>query len=167
VLLDEAFSNPSNPVTPFAEKPLLRDPVDGHAIDTSYALNRRFWGEFAPGPFPAANLEMPERTALLIDAGTMAVDGRHPHLAGSSTPGVAVDVYGDTTDRIDGLCPYPSVHGGQIGIIAVDGHAVATKVLHYSQADGPHDKRLGRIGEMIYNWNGGHDNGATDTPAHE
>jgi len=167
VLLDEAFSNPLNPVVPFAQKPLLRDPLDGHAIDTSYALNRRFWGEFVPGAFPARNLEMPERTALLVDAGRMAADGRHPRIAGPSTPGVAVDLYGDTTDRIGGLCPYPSVDGGQISVIAVDGHAVATKVLYYIQADGPHDKRLGRIGDSIYNWNGGHDNGATDTPPRE
>lgn len=167
VSLDEAFSNPSNPVKPFSDHPLLHDPQDQRAVDTSYALNRRFWGEFGPGPFPVGNLEIPEQTALLVEAGRMAADPRHPRLAGASTPGLATDLYGDTTDRVQGQSPYPSTHGGQFGIVAGDGHGVMTRVLYYSSTDGPHDRRYGRVGDGIYDWNGGHPNGETDRPARE
>ncbi|HLJ57364.1 MAG TPA: hypothetical protein VKT77_20165 [Chthonomonadaceae bacterium] len=167
VTLDEAFSNPTNPVKPFAEHPLLRDPADQHPIDTSYALNRRFWDQFAPGPFPFGNLEIPEQTALIAEAGRMAADPRHPILARGGTAGRAVDLYGDTTDRIGGLSPYPSMHGGQFGLVAADGHGIMVHVLFYGRSDGPHDTLLGRIGDNIYNWNGGHPNGATDRPAQE
>jgi hypothetical protein len=167
VALDDAFSNPSNSVTPFAATPKLRDPADNRAIETSYALNRRFWGEFAPGPFPTGNLELPEQTALLVEAGRMAPDPRRPHFAPRDAPGLATDLYGDTTDRVHGLSPYPSTHGGQLGVIAADGHGLMGKVLCYSPPDGPHDRLLGRIFDTIYNWNGGHSNGETDTPPHE
>ena len=167
VLLDDAFSNPANPIKPFEDRPLLRDPADNHGIDTSYALNRRFWGQFAPGPFPIGNLEMPEQTVLLVEAGRMAVDPRHPRIAGPLSAAAAVDVYGDTIDRIFGLSPYPSVHGGQFCTVAVDGHAITTKVLYYDANTGPHDPLLGRLGDGVYNWNGGHSNGETDSPARE
>ena len=168
VLLDDAFSNPSNPVKPFADRPLLHDAAEERRpVDTSYALNRRFWGEFGPGAFPVGNLEIPEMTALIVEAGRMAADPRHPRLSRAPVSGIAVDTYGDTTDRIQGMSPYPSVHGGQFGIVAVDGHGVMTRVLFYAPKDGPHDAKFGRIGDSIYNWNGGHPNGETDRPAHE
>jgi hypothetical protein len=167
VQLDEAFSNPSNPVTPFPVHALLHDPEDGRPIETSYAINSRFWGFFVSGPFPFDNLEMPEQTVLLAEAGRMAADPRRPSIAGPGERGMARDTYGDTTDRVNGLSPYPSVHGGQFGIIAADGHGVMTRALYYDPSDGPHDKRLGRVEDGVYNWNGGHPNGETDTPAHE
>ena len=161
------ISNPSNPVKPFSVRPLLTDPADHHAIDTSYALNHRFWGEFGPGPFPVGNLEIPEQTALLVEAGRMAADPRHPQLANTHNGGLAVDLYTDTTDRVGGLSPFPSTHGGQIGMVAADGHGLTARALFYGPNDGPHDKKLGRIGDAVYNWNGGHPNGETDKPACE
>jgi hypothetical protein len=165
VMLDEAFSNPANPVKPFHSN--LRNPVEDRTVDTSYALNRRLWGQFSSGPFPFGNLEIPEQTALLVEAGRMAADPRHPGLVWSASPGIAFDLYGDTTDRVLGLSPYPSVHGGQSCVVAADGHGIAVKVLYYGPQDGPHDRLLGRIGENIYDWNGGYANGETDRPAHE
>jgi hypothetical protein len=167
VLLDDAFTNPSNPVKPFPRQATLRDPTDNRPIETSYALNRRFWGEFGAGPFPLGNLEIPEQTVLVAEAGRMAADPRHPRLAGSEKSGFALDLYGDTTDRVRGLSPYPSTHAGEFGAVAADGHGVMLQVLYYGPTDGPHDKRLGRLGKDMYNWNGGHDNGETDRPAHE
>ena len=167
VLLDEAFSNPANPVNAFHERTTLHDPVDGHAVQTSYALNGRFWGVFAPGPFPAGNLELPEQTALLVEAGRMAADPRRPSLSDKSMLAYSLDVYGDTTDRMLGASPYPSVHDGQSCLVAADGHGAAVRVLYYSASDGPHDTRRGRIGSSFYNWNGGHPNGETESPARE
>jgi hypothetical protein len=165
VMLDEAFSNPANPVKPFHSD--LRNPTERRAVDTSYALNRRLWGQFSPGPFPFGNLEIPEQTALLVEAGRMDADPRHPRRVWGASTGLALDLYGDTTDRILGLSPYPSVHGGHFCVVAADGHGVAVKVLYYGPQDGPHDRLLGRIGENIYDWNGGYGNGETDRPAHE
>lgn len=167
VLLDDAFSNPSNPVKPFQSRSVLVDPVDNRAIETSYALNRRFWSQFAPGPFPLDNLEMPEQTALIVEAGRMAANPRRPWLIVPSGPGYAMDQYGDTLDRFNGLSPYPSTHGGQYGVVAADGHGQMGRVLYYSSEDGPHDKTLGRIANGVYDWNGGHANGRTDEPARE
>ena len=167
VLLDEAFSNPSNPVKPFSDLPHLTDPTDRHPIDTSYALNHRFWGVFGQGPFPVGNLEIPEQTALLVEAGRMAAEPRQPRFANSRSAGLAVDLYTDTTDRVGVMSPFPSTHGGQIGMVAADGHGLAARVLFYGSNDGPHDRKLGRIGDGIYNWNGGHPNGETDRPSHE
>jgi len=162
---DSAFSNPSNPVTPFKSK--LRSTTENRPIDTSYALNRRFWNTFSPGPFPYENLELREQTVLLMEAGNMALDPRSPRLPVAGTPGPAVDSYGDTTDRIGGLSPYPSVHTGYMDVITAEGRGVSIKILYYYPKDGPHDTLYGRVGENIYNWNGGHPNGQTDTPPHE
>lgn len=167
VLLDEAFSNPSNPLKPFQVPALFKDPIDGHAIQTSYALNRRFWSVFAPGAFPAGNLEIPEQTALLVEAGRMAADPRHPRLTALQHGGFALDVYGDTTDRVHGMSPYPAMHGGELGVVAADGHAIMARPPHYIPEDGPHDRLLGRMAGNIYNWNGGFPNGETDIPPRE
>ncbi len=167
VLLDDAFTNPTNPVKPFAEHPVLHDPVDGHGIETSYALNRRYWNVFAPGPFPVGNIEIPEQTALLVEAGNMEADPRKPRVPGAATPGLAVDIYGDIMDRITGVSPYPATHGGQLGVVAADGHSIMSRPMYYASSDGPHDPLLGRLVDGIYNWNGGHQNGETDSPPHE
>jgi hypothetical protein len=159
------FSNPSNPVTPFHS--MLHSADDGHAIDSSYAFNRRFWNTFAPGPFPIENLEMPEQTALFVEAGPLRSNPRHPLPRDAHSPDIALDLYGDTTDRINGLSPYPSTHGEQMAVVAADGHGLMIKVEHYSAADGNHDPLYGRLGGSIYNWNGGHSNGETDRPARE
>ena len=55
----------------------------------------------------------------------------------------------------------------EAGVVAVDGHAVMVEVKHYGPEDSPHDPLYGRIGNSIYNWNGGHPNGETDTPPRE
>lgn len=168
VMLDEAFSNPQNPVPAFAPASAasLRDPVDQHVVHTSYALNQRFWGYFSAEAFPLENLEIPEQTVLLVEAGRMARDPAHPKFDPKSAR-TALDLYGDTTDRVNGLSPYPSTHTGQMGVVAADGHGISLKVLYYSDPDHVHDSRIGRIGADIYNWNGGHPGGSPETPQHE
>jgi hypothetical protein len=155
---DSIFSNPSNPVTPFHSN--VHHPRYGYPIDSSYALNRRFWNAFGPGPFPLDNLEMPEQTVLFVEAGPMWGD---PLKERTSSRTALLD-YGDTLDRIQGLVPYPSTHDGRMAVVAADGHGLMLTVEHYSSKDGPHDPRFGRIGQTIYNWNGGHPNGETDLP---
>lgn len=162
---DSAFSNPSNPTVPFKSK--LRHPTENRSVDTSYALNQRFWNTFSPGPFPYENLELREQTVLLMESGHMAAAPRSPSLPAANTPGPALDTYGDTLDRLAGLSPYPSTHDGMMDVIAADGHGIAVKILYYDPKDGPHDSMYGRVGENIYNWNGGHPNGQTDTPPKE
>ena len=154
-----AFVNPENTVSPFRSR--LRDPQSGCPVNSSFALNRRFWSTFAPGPFPFENLELPEQTCLCIEAGPF---WRRPLHAtpGQDSATAAVGDYGDTTDRILGLVPYPSTHDGRMAVVAADGHGLIVTVEHYSAADGPHDSVFGRIGGGIYNWNGGRPNGETD-----
>ncbi len=154
--------NPSNPVMRS-----LTDPLHLYRVPTSYALNRRFYGVFSAGPFSTDNLELPEQTALLVEAGPM---WNHTGRSGEGSPAkpyIAQIFYSDTTKRVDGLVPYPSTHIGHLALVAADGHAAAIKVAHYGPQDGPHDTLYGRIGGSIYNWNGGHPNGQTDTPPHE
>ena len=159
------FSNPSNPITPFQSS--FHSPDDGHTIETSYAFNRRFWNTFADGPFPMENLELPAQTALFVEAGPVRGPARHPSRRNAQSPNIALDSYGDTTDRINSLAPYPSTHDGQMVVVAADGHGLLVRVEHYSVDDGNHDPLLGRLGGNIYNWNGGHPNGETDRPPHE
>ena len=159
------FSNPANPVMP--EPSGLRDPRAGYAINSSYALNRRFWNTFSPGPFPIDNLELPAQTALFLEAGPMWKGPTTRLGSGANAPSIAVIEYGDITDRYQGLTPYPSSHDGRMAVAAADGHALLLRVDHYSGKDGIHDTQYGRIGENCYNWNGGHPNGETDRPAHE
>ncbi|HZO89293.1 MAG TPA: hypothetical protein VFB38_13250 [Chthonomonadaceae bacterium] len=159
--LPALFDNPSNPVGP-----QTHHPTDGYRVHTSYALNRRLWDTFAPGPFPFENLELPEQTVLFVEAGPMWRDPLHPPRPGERSA-LALLVYGDTTDRVNGLCPYPSSHDGRMALIAADGHTTTVKVEHYGPRSGPHDTLYGRIGGNTYNWNGGHPNGETDRPARE
>jgi len=156
----ESLDNPSNPLS---DGSLLRDPVHLYPIHTAYALNRRVWGVFSPGPFPLDNLELPSQTALFVEAGPMWRDPRRP----SERAQTAVLAYGDTTDRYSGFYAYPSPHDDHIALVAFDGHASTVKVEHYTAADGPHDPLYGRIGGSIYDWNGGHPNGQTDRPPRE
>ncbi len=153
------FQNPSNPFTRST-----RHPTSGYSIRAGYALNRRFWNTFSKGPFPLENLEMPEQTALLVEAGPLRPDPNIPRAADSSAFGV-LD-YGDMTDRLGGLCPYPSLHDERMAVVAADGHGVMISVEHY-QKKGVHDILCGRIGGNLYNWNGGHPNGETDRPPRE
>jgi hypothetical protein len=157
------FVNPANPVALSGKG--ARHPVYGYPVRTSYALNRRVWDTFAPGPFPMENLELPGQTALLVEAGPMWRDPLHPP-RGPASPFALLD-YGDTTDRVNGLSPYPSSHDGRMVAVAADGHGVLLKVEHYSPPDGPRDPLYGRIGDNLYNWNGGHPNGQTDRPPRE
>jgi hypothetical protein len=158
------YVNPANPVTPFASG--LTHPTKGYPIPTSYALNRRVWGVFSAGPFPMDNLELPARTVLFLEAGPMGRDGRALRSA-SDPPRIALLDYGDTTDRVQGLCPYPTSHGGKMAVVAADGHAVSITVEHYAPNDPHHDRLYGRLGGTIFNWNGGYLNGRTDLPPRE
>lgn len=155
----ETFLNPANPF----QNGFPRHPEHGYPVRTGYALNRRFWGVFSPGPFPLDNLELPEQTALFVEAGPM---WRSPVHAGPRADIALLD-YGDTMDRVHGMCPYPSPHNGKMAVVAADGHAQAVTVAHYTPDQGPHDPLYGRIGGKIYNWNGGFPNGETDTSPRE
>lgn len=159
------LDNPANPVS--AAPHPLTDPTHRYRIPTSYALNRRFFGVFSKGPFSLDNLELPEQTVLLVEAGPM---WSHTGRGTNRTPtphSIARLDYGDTADRVQGLVCYPSTHFGKMAVVAADGHAKSLRVAHYGSADGLHDPLYGRIGDDIYNWNGGHPNGLTDTPPHE
>jgi prepilin-type processing-associated H-X9-DG protein len=163
--LRQILNNPANPVSGWRGGVL--DPNRGLAVDTSYALNRRFNDQFGPGPFPLDNLELSGQTALLVEAGPMwSITGGNPNDVPKVSPHAVID-YGDTEDRYGGLVPYPSTHGGRMAVAAADGHALSVRVEHYSAADGPHDKLYGRLGGDIYNWNGGHPNGEVDKPPRE
>ncbi len=162
---DSVYSNPSNPVEPFHSK--LRHPTENRPIDTSYALNRRFWNTFSSGPFPTENLELPSETALLVEAGAMTRVSTRPVFQLGTPTAFALDLYGDTTDRVNGLIPYPESHDGQSVIVALDGHSLAAKLAHIDHTGGPHDLLYGRISYGIFNWNGGHPNGETDRPVRE
>ncbi len=159
------YENPANPVggsgRPFKHPTLL------YAVHTSYAMNRRFWDTFSPGPFPLENLEISGQTVLFVEAGPMKLNPRRPEASDNRDQPYALLDYGDTTDMINLLYPYPSTHAGKMAIAAADGHVALTKVFYYSAQDGRHDIMLGNIGNGIYNWNGGRANGETDRPAHE
>lgn len=154
------LNNPSNPILP--EPGRLTDPLKGYPIQSSYAINYRLENLFSKGPFPMDNLEMPELTAIFVEAGPMRLCPDNRECRENTTLGVAVDKYYDTTDRYQGYVPYPSLHDGTLIVGSADGHAVAVHVEHYTQDDGPHNRTYGRLGGRIYNWNGGHPNGATD-----
>lgn len=159
------LENPANPTT--AAPSSLMDPLHRYHISTSYALNRRFYGVFSKGPYSLDNLELPEQTVLLVEAGPMwSHTGRGRDRTPTPHPIARLD-YGDTTDRVQGLVCYPSTHFGKMAVVAADGHAKSVRIAHYGPADGPHDPLYGRIGDDIYNWNGGHPNGFVDTPPHE
>jgi hypothetical protein len=130
----------------------------GLPFASSYALNARFWGYFAPGPYPIENLELPSETVLLVEAGRRRADGPF----GSRLSDHVTHTYWDT-----GASPgsYPSSHRRQMNIVAVDGHARTVAVAHYTLDD--HNPELGRLGGGIYNWNGGHPNGDTSGPPAE
>jgi prepilin-type processing-associated H-X9-DG protein len=143
---------PGNPVG------VARNPRHGYPYRSSYALNRRFFGQFGPGPYPIFNLEIPERTALIVEAGRFRAESPFGRPAGRE----AESAYWDT-----GTTPlaYPSAHLGRMNLAAADGHAKSIIVRHYSTAG--HDALYGRIGGSIYNWNGGHPNGKTELPPRE
>ena len=153
---DTVFSNPSNPIDPFHSR--IKHPQYGYPIDSSFAFNQRFWNAFGSGPFPSDNLELPEQTVLFVEAGPMWTA---PKRQGAPSDYALLD-YGDTLDRTRGLVPYPSTHDGRMAVVAADGHGLLLSVEHYTDTEGPHDPHFGRIGQTIYNWNGGHPNGETD-----
>ncbi len=154
--------NPSN----HSDVP-IHDPLDACQVHSGYALNERFYGYFAKGPFPLYNLEIPEQTALLVEAGPMwNRTGRHGD-AGVKSSHYGMFAYTDTEDRVSNLVPFPSTHNGRLAIVAADGHALSVRVMHYSKKDGPHNRIYGRIGNDIYDWNGGRMNGHTESPPQE
>ena len=155
---DDTFENPANPTT------TTRRPVDKYLVRSSYALNHRFWSTFSPGPFPLDNLELSEQTALFVEAGPFW--SAPTHNVRSAQPRPALLDYGDTTDRRQALIPYPSTHDGRMAVVAADGHGVMVTVEHYD-GSARHDTLYGRIGGNIYNWNGGHPNGETDSAPRE
>jgi prepilin-type processing-associated H-X9-DG protein len=131
-----------------------RDHFGKFPYDSTYALNSRFFGVFGPGPFPLDNLELPARTALLVEAGPFR-DGQ----------GAGPWVMSAYLDVAEWPRAHPSVHGGRMNVAAADGHAKTIRVENH--AAGTHDGRYGRIGGQIYNWNGGHPNGDTSGPPRE
>ena len=135
-----------------------RNPRHAYPYRSSYALNRRFHSHFGPRPFPILNLEIPERTALIVEAGRFRASSPF----GPPARPEAESVYWDT-----GTTPlaYPSPHFRRMNLAAADGHAKSIVVRHYSTTG--HDPVYGRIGGQIYNWNGGHPNGRTELPARE
>ena len=159
------LDNPANPAG--EQRHALHDPMRGFDVETSYALNTRFWDTFAPGPFPVDNLELSAQTALFVEAGPMSADRLRAPQSEAESRSLARLEYGDVADRVGELWPYPSTHGGKLAVVAADGHAVSLSVEHYAPASGPHNPRYGRIGGEIYNWNGGHANGDTDHPPME
>jgi|GEM_PF-1627016 len=136
----------------------LRRTDQGIPFASSYALNSRFWGRFAPGPYPIENLELPSQTVLLVEAGRRRADGPF----GTRLLETVTHTYWDT-----GVSPgaYPSAHRRKMNIVAVDGHARTITVAHYD-LDG-HNPERGRLGGGIFNWNGGHPNGDTAGPPAE
>ena len=160
----ERLSNPANPVPGHGS--ILYHPTDGYAVPTSYALNRRYWGTFAAGPFPMDNLELQAQTVLFVEAGPLSTQTRGA-LQPTNGAAIALLEYGDTLDRVNSLIPYPSTHDGSMAVVAADGHTVVLRVEHYTSADGVHDPLYGRIGADIYNWNGGRPNGEVDRPPRE
>jgi len=130
-----------------------RNPRHGYPYRSSYALNRRFHKHFSPQPFPIFNLEIPERTALIVEAGRF----RASSPLGPPAKAEAESAYWDT-----GTTPlaYPSPHFGRMNLAAADGHAKTVEVRYYTLVG--HDPVYGRIGGHIYNWNGGHRNGKTE-----
>jgi hypothetical protein len=135
-----------------------RHAVLGYPFPCSYALNYRFFGVFAPGPFAVENVEIPAQTALLVEAGWQRDGGPF----GPPAKPLAMSAYFDTAQM---PAAYPSPHNRRMSISAIDGHTVCVKVAHYSPAW--HDPMYGRVGRNIYNWNGGHPNGNTGSPPRE
>jgi hypothetical protein len=126
------------------------DARSGEPFGGSFALNERFFGRFSPGPMAVDNLDLAAQTVLLAEAGPKRErDPLGPGVGGECQAG-----YWDT-----GQQPlfYPSPHSGKMCVSAADGHALPLKVVHYSLEG--HDPVLGRLGERIYNWNGGFPNG--------
>lgn len=157
-----SLQNPSNPVPEPGGAPAFNGPF---RVRSSYALNSRFYGVFSTGPFPLDNLELPAETAMFVEAGPA---WKTPYSPGGSLAGrPAALTYSDTEDRLSGLSPYPSTHLRRLAVVAVDGHAAAIHVAHYGPEDALHDRRYGRIGDDIFDWNGGHPNGQTGTPVRE
>ena len=152
-----------DPLNPLAAS--TTDPTGAYAVASAYALNSRFYNTFGLGTYPLDDLELPNRTALFVEAGPAQKDPLHPVPPESSA--VARLDYGDVSDTASGLYYYPASHNGKIAVVAADGHAETVAVAHYRSADGPHDKRYGRIGGAIFNWNGGFATGETDRPPRE
>ena len=153
------FENPSNPTAA-----ATRHPTAGYPVRASYALNRRFCNTFSSGPFPLDNLELSEQTAMFVEAGPFWSRPTRK-MRGDSAAFALLD-YGDTMDRWKSLVPYPSTQEGRIAVLAADGHGIVVSVEHYDNTT-RHDPLYGRIGGSLYNWNGGHPNGATDRPPRE
>ena len=125
----------------------------GYKFEAGCTLNERFYGTFAPGPFPIENLEMPAQTAMLVEGGRFKVPGKKGWFTTST--------YGDLASQPG---KYSLPHGGRLNVAAADGHVVTLKppivILD-------HDRLFGRLAGSIYNWNGGHPNGDTASPPRE
>ena len=130
----------------------------GYSYPYSYALNKRFFGVFTPGPFPVENVEIPEQTVLLAEAGRLRL--KSPF--GPPEKPFAMSAYTDTGSN---PLAYPSPHDGRMNLATADGHAVSLRIAHYSTIG--HDPQFGRVGGALFNWNGGHPNGDTAGPPRE
>jgi hypothetical protein len=150
------INNPLNPLLPNST-----EAGSNMAVRSGYALNYRFWDTFGKGGYPLTQLELPAQTALFVEAGAPCRDPLRPPTTPNERLQNATEIYRDTTDKIEGYCPYPSARTGKIGVVAADGHIVTVKVAYY-EPNALHDTLLGRIGGNIYNWNGGFEGGKTD-----
>ena len=130
----------------------------GYKYPYTYALNERFFGVFSPGPFPLENLEIAPQTAMLVEGGAFR---------GSRAPATRDGLWSLSTyaDTAEWPWAYRSPHDGRMNVAAADGHVVTVKVAHYTPAG--HDRLYGRLGGVVYNWNGGHPNGDTGGPPRE
>lgn len=131
----------------------------GFSFRSSYALNARFWDHFFPGPFPIENVELPEGTVLLVEA------GRRRTGSPFDPPGTAPWITHTYWDTGADPTAYPSPHDRRMNIVALDGHIQTITVAHYCPAN--HDAEYGRLGGGVFNWNGGFPNGDTSGPPRE
>ncbi len=152
----EDTENPLNPLLPNSTEENNHTPVR-----SGYALNYRFWDTFGKGAYPLTHLELPAQTALFVEAGSPWRDPLSPPVSPKDRLQNATEIYRDTTDKIAGYSPYPSARSGKIAVVAADGHIVTVKVAYY-EPKALHNTLYGRIGENIYNWNGGFEGGKTD-----
>ncbi len=150
----ENLENPLNPLLPHTVHPRTKEP-----IPAGYALNYRFWDTFGKGAFLLENLEIPAQTALFVEAGSAWADALSPN---SDKKPLALTTYTDTTEKVEGYTPFPSARSGKSAVVAADGHIVVVKVAYYAPSP-LHNALYGRFGGNIYNWNGGFENGKTDT----
>jgi prepilin-type processing-associated H-X9-DG protein len=159
-LIDYCLSEDQRTVCPILSVEDAREERRGYPFTFSYGLNQRFYGFFGEGSFPVDNLELPERTILLTES------ERFKDPAGkSSGSGDSWRISSIYTDYFERPSAFPAAHEGRINVAAADGHVKNIEPARAGQDyPGVHDRKFGRLGGSLYNWNGGHPNGRTFDP---